>query len=425
MQKNRYRFKTFIIMLSLIMSVQTFAATGINLFILSFDNYQNDPEIDWLREGFVDFLMDYFRSNPDVNVQRTTAINATLDKIRRTPDLQTARNYILTGNFQRVNDQFEVTLQLTDINTWKTTEQQKIVEKTTDLAKVIEVVNQSAAGLIDPTLRPIGKVDAESSVRLEQEMEPFRETTAATKKIEFALDKLSGIYSEKPKISVQPQKPLAQQPNEGINAADFSRRLNESVAQSSSFAEILRRICSNPYKIEISDPEFSRVTLNDEMIKISFVVRYTLNRELIDEMLSTFSYNSKETNERYTEYIFNGDRFIISENLLRLIAQGEFRNYPVISFQTGDGSTAYMLIDVPVSFSKNVKPSPKIKFVSFYQPSLNLIASVKSVRVQLNNKNSEVRYEVEIRRDDLANISQMNIIFLSESGLLDLLKACD
>ncbi|MFH1213584.1 MAG: hypothetical protein V1681_05825, partial [Candidatus Neomarinimicrobiota bacterium] len=31
------------------------ATTGINLFILSFDNYRADPEIDWLKEGFVDF----------------------------------------------------------------------------------------------------------------------------------------------------------------------------------------------------------------------------------------------------------------------------------------------------------------------------------------------------------------------------------
>jgi TolB-like protein len=250
------------------MSVQTFAATGINLFILSFDNYQNDPEIDWLREGFVDFLMDYFRSNPDVNVQRTTAINATLDKIRRTPDLQTARNYILTGNFQRVNDQFEVNLQLTDINTWKTTEQQKIVEKPHDLAKVIEVVNQSAAGLIDPTLRPIGKGDAESSVRLEQRWNLFARQLPPPKRSSSRSKIIRHLFRETQNFSPTP-KALAQQPNEGINAADFSRRLNESVAQSSSFAEILRRICSNPYKIEISDPEFSRVTLNDEMIKIS------------------------------------------------------------------------------------------------------------------------------------------------------------
>jgi len=419
--KNSIRIVSLLILAFLIAGAQNPTPSGINLFILSFDNFRSDPETEWLKEGFVDFLMDYFRFKPGVTVQRTTRIEATLDQLDKRPELKKERNFILTGNFQRINEQFEVNLQLTDINTWKTTEQQKVVVKTTDLAKIIEAVNQAAAGLIDPALKPPENEDAATAAQIAREMESFRETTAATKKIAFALDQLSGLYSEKPTRASQPVPQPVRVPNAGVNATDFSRRLGESLSQSATFEEILRRIVANPYQIEIGDPEFRRVTLNDELIRMAFVVRFTLNRELIQDMLSTFSYNYKAKSDQYTEYLFSGDRFIIPENLLRSISQGEFRAYPVISFLTNEGATAYSLIDVPVTFSRNIKPSPQLKFIAQYQPLVNVTASVTNVKIQLNNTDAEIRYEIELSREQLARISQMNITFLSESGLVDYL----
>jgi hypothetical protein len=330
----------------------------------------------------------------------------------------------LTGNFQRLNDQFEVNLQLTDITTWKTSEQQKVTVKTSDLAKIIEAVNQAAAGLIDPALRPPDSETAATAARIEREMQSFRETTAATRKITFEVEKLTGLYSEKATLKPGTEKPVVHR-NEGVLATEFSRKLSESLSRSATFEEILRRLVDNPYKLEIGDPEFRRVTLNDKMVRMAFGVRFALNRELIDEMLSTLAYDSRTSHDKYTEYQFNGDKFIIQENLLREIALGEFRTYPVVSFINSDGTVAYSLIDVPVVFSRNIKPRSDVKFVAYYQPLFNVTAHVTSVKIQLNNEDREIRYEVELSLEQLSRIDRINVTFLPESGLLEYLNNAD
>ncbi|MFH1213560.1 MAG: hypothetical protein V1681_05695, partial [Candidatus Neomarinimicrobiota bacterium] len=407
------------------------ATTGINLFILSFDNYRADPEIDWLKEGFVDFLTDYFKNKPSINVQRTTEMEKTLEQIKKRPELKTARNFVLTGNYQRVNEQFEVDLQLTDINTWKTADRKKVTEKTTDLAKIIESVNQAAALLVDPNLIPaksekkepvpvaIKDTTATTAILAEADLGQFRETVAATKQITFALDKLSNIYSSR--IN-QPTPPKPAPQFEGFKADDFARKLNEPITQTASFQDIIYRIIRNPYKIEVTDPLFQRVPLNDDMVNVTFTIRYALSRELIQDMLGTLPYKSRIQNEQYVEYTFSGDKFVFQDDLLRTVARGDLRVYPVITFLTNTDEIAYTIIDIPVTFSKNIKPIPRVQYLAKYQSLINLTASSWNVKIQLNNADSEVEYSVELSLEQLTRINQIVVLFLSEEGILDYLK---
>ncbi|MDD5062935.1 MAG: hypothetical protein PHN44_11720, partial [Candidatus Marinimicrobia bacterium] len=115
---------------------QTSPESAVNLYILSFDNFKADPEIDWLKESFVDYLLDYFKNQPGIKVRRASELNTLTEQIKSQPEMKKYKNYLLTGNYQRVDGQFEINLQLTDVNTWETIEKKKISEKTSDLAEV-------------------------------------------------------------------------------------------------------------------------------------------------------------------------------------------------------------------------------------------------------------------------------------------------
>jgi TolB-like protein len=82
---HHFRIVSLLVLLVGLAGAQTPVASSVNLFILSFDNYRSDPEVDWLKEGFVDFLLDYFRTKPGVAAHATARMEATLDKIDREP----------------------------------------------------------------------------------------------------------------------------------------------------------------------------------------------------------------------------------------------------------------------------------------------------------------------------------------------------
>ena len=89
----------------------------INLYVLSFDNLSEDPEIDWLRNGFVDFIINHYNYIKAVNANRTSVLEKTLKEIHEKPELKNIKNIILSGNYKRDKGKFYIKIQLIDLNT--------------------------------------------------------------------------------------------------------------------------------------------------------------------------------------------------------------------------------------------------------------------------------------------------------------------
>lgn len=397
---------------------QTSPESAVNLYILSFDNFKADPEIDWLKESFVDYLLDYFQNQPGIKVRRASELNTLTEQIKSQPEMKKNKNYLLTGNYQRVEGQFEINLQLTDVNTWETIEKKKISEKTSDLAEVIESVRIGAAQLVG--LQAPQTSGAQSgTVMTETELKPFQETIAATKKIADAIDRLSNVF-QPPVSQAKASQPASQ--IVGVPADDINRRFGESIRRSESFQDIVYRVARNPYKLEISEPLFHRQALNEEKIKVTFVVRFVPNRELVRDMLETFPFKFRDENEGCLEYIYSTERFLFQDDLSKAIARGELRFNPVISFITDNGSIAGTLIDVPRAFSKNIATIPNVEFVAKYQPLINLTTSTLDLQINLKNTEAEIEYSLEMSIEQLKRIDRIDVLFLSEAEILDYLK---
>lgn len=416
--KNMHRIISLLVLIIGLAGAQALSESTTNLYILSFDNFNADPEIDWLKEGIVDYLMDYFKNKPGINVRRSSELQDLTQQFRSHPEFKTLKNYLLTGDFQRLNEQFEINLQLTDVNTWETIEKKKISARTTDLARVIELVNMGAAELVGLHLPQ--KLETKVVTALtETEKKPFRETIAATKQIAVAVDRLSNLYSAPISQSKTAESRL---PFESVPDDDFNRRFSESISRSESFQDIIYRVARNPYKLEISDPLFKRQPLNEEMINVTFTIRFALNRTLVQDMLETFPYKSRDEYDDYIEYIYSSQNFLFQDNLPKTIAQGDLRFTPVISFVSDAGLIAGALIDISPAFSKNIKNVPNIKFVTKYQPLINLSASTTDLKINLKNKPTEVEYSLEMSLEQLQHISRIDVLFLSETEILDYLK---
>ncbi|HPC35967.1 MAG TPA: hypothetical protein P5268_00370 [Candidatus Marinimicrobia bacterium] len=428
--KNSYRIVFLLIILIGLVGAQTSDSHSTYLFILTFANYNADPEIDWWREGFVDFLMDYFQNIPGLIVRRSDNPLTILNQIQNLPEIGTTECFILTGSYKINNQKFEIDLELINTNTGQPVQGKKISILSADMAKIIESVNRSAAEMLNPYLIKKTEIAVPQENTVEQKnnalplssKNKYQETIAATKEISAAIDKLSGIYSGA-KTYQEPSQPMPSFAGTATN--ELSRKFGESIAQTGSFQNTINQIVRNPYKLEISDPFFRRLSSNDEIINVTFSAHYVLSRDLIQDMLIAFPHEPPIKNEEYVEYIFNGKRFAYSEDFIKAIARGDYRTHPVFAFITNTGTVACVLIDMPLMYRKNITPSSRVLFTAKYQPLINVAANGWNVVIQLKNTDIEVEYNLDINLEQLQRVNRIDVLFLSEADIQEYLKLID
>jgi len=399
----------------------------INLYVLSFDNLSEDPEIDWLRNGFVDFIINHYNYIKAVNANRTSVLEKTLKEIHEKPELKNIKNIILSGNYKRDKGKFYIKIQLTDLNTLETLVSKEIRENTSDLGKVVESVNNA----LDEMIIPWYKVNKKNKIEVKQKIDEEEGTTKektdeikkvfmisqATKNISFALDKLEKSYINK---SIPGKK------KEYTNQADiyykktpseqFSKEISDYFSRTTSFEDIIYRIVENPYKIEISDPTFKRAPSFPDRIEMIFSINYQLRRNVIKDMLETLPC-SKRVMDDFAEYSFSNDQFIFKESLLDKISRGLFRSFPIILLSDKKDNCIFNIIDIPLALKPNVEDSSNLLFSSKFTPIFNISASASSVKVYLQNKDIEIRYKIVIPISQLSKLSQITVKMLSEDEI--------
>jgi hypothetical protein len=208
----------------------------------------------------------------------------------------------------------------------------------------------------------------------------------------------------------------------GTVTNELSLKFGEAIAQTGSFQYTINQIIRNPYKLEISDPLFRRLSANDEIINVTFFINYVLSRDLIQDMLTTFPYEIQTKNDEYTEYIFSGKWFAYSEDFIKAIARGDYRTHPVYAFITNTETVACVLIDMPIMYRKNLISSSKVQFTAKYQPLINVTANGWNVAIQLKNTDAKAEYNFDISFEQLKNLSRIDVMFLSEADIQEYLK---
>lgn len=114
----------------------------IALYVLSFDNVDDDPEINWLEDGFVDFIMNHYTFSNEVTVFRTHKLDALLQEYREKPQTVQKKNYVLTGNFKRSSGHFKIDLELLNLRSWQELNSKAVDEPLEDIARVIDDVRK-------------------------------------------------------------------------------------------------------------------------------------------------------------------------------------------------------------------------------------------------------------------------------------------
>jgi TolB-like protein len=415
----------FVLLVSL--CILSSAEQPYNVFLLSFDNFYRDAEIDWLRIGFVEFIQDYLNNNLRVNAQRTEKIEATLNQLKTRPDFKTLKNYLLTGSYYRQDGKFFVKIELTDLTTWKPIGTRQIESTTADFGKIVEQVNQAVGellGLIRPTqleekAAPETALTPDSLQKaIDQSLASFRAASTATQKFSFAIEQLDQKLQLSQGSSSQAVRPLK---FTSQVSSEFGKQLEESLQRSADFNSIVGYIIQNPYEIEISEPNLQRVPTRDDLINLNFDVIYRLRRTVIKEMLETLPYKDKREYSNYVEYLFSGDKIIFDAELRQRIMRGEYRSFPVITLTSNQGAPLYRIFDLPAIITRSLPTLANVQYIHRFTPRFSLSASSWDVKVWLYNDDLKLSYSIQIGLNELSKVREITVTILPEKEALQIL----
>ncbi|MDO9548280.1 MAG: hypothetical protein Q7J65_04880 [Candidatus Marinimicrobia bacterium] len=408
------RLRFFVIGFLLVSAV---LKADVNLWVMSFDNLNSDSEIKWLKEGFVDFIVEHYDNNPNVHAYKSEKLDETLSIIKKNAKYQESQNLVLSGAFQRDKGVFIIDLQLTDLNSWETLASKQVREKSSDLAQLIITVNNALDEIIDPRIK---KSPAETKkvkkaeqavepddVSKDRELEGVREMTVATKNIGAALEKLLDNYSEKSKTDYKSPAPF--QKNKFTQDA-FTGKVKDFVHETHSFEQVVNRVLNDPYEISIGEPSIQRLPLNKESVSLSFRVDYGIKMNILKEMVETLKVKTKNEGKTFIEYSFSGNDYVFTSDFIKKVAHGEYRYFPVISLVDETGKAVTRIIDSPGSLNQ----------IKHFNPMFNIAAGPWTMTVYLVKGIQEIDYELTLPIRTVARISQVTIDLMTEEEILQL-----
>ena len=399
------------------MIMVTAVRADINLWVMSFDNLHSDSEIKWLKEGFVDFIVDHYADNDYVRAYRSEKLDETLSVIKRNPAYQNARNYVVSGAYHRDKGEFIVDLQLTDLKTWETLAKKQVHEKSSDLEQLIMTVNKALDEIVDPRVKESIKTNAGEEKTPEQEvfdvgkdknLEDIREMTVATKDIGSALDKLLADFQEKPEQYREPE-PFSQ--NQFSQDA-FTDRVRDFVRETHSFEQTMNFILNDPYEINIGEPTIQRLPMNSQSVLLSFRIDYRIKMEIVREMIETLKIKGKKEGETYIEYSFSGNDYLFTSDFIKRVAYGQYRYFPVVSLKDENGNAVSRIIDAPGTIDQ----------IKHFNPMFNIAAGPWTMTIYLVKGVQEIDYELTLPIRTVAKISQVSIDMMTEDEIVQLVE---
>lgn len=398
-------------LLILLIIGQGIIRADVNLWILSFDNLYSDSEIQWLREGFVDFILDHYADNPYVAAYRSAELDETLATIKAEKYRQ-SRNLLLTGTYQRSRGEFIVDLQLTDLVTWETVSETQVREKSPDLEKLVLAVNKTLDQLIDPqienklresTTTPV-PLTQKPDIRQERELQSSREMTVATRNIGEALERLLTEYKDQPSMQIESPEPFQQS---RFQEDAFTGRVKEYIRESHSFEEVVNYVLSDPYLINIGEPSIQRLPANSGSVSLSFRIDYQIKLKILRDMLETLVIRSKKEGDSFIEYSFSGNDYVFTTDLIRKVAHGEYRYFPVIALVDENGTAVARIIDAPSNSGR----------LKHFNPMFNIIAGPWTMTIYLNKGIQEIDYQLVLPISTVAKIAQVTIDMMTEAEI--------
>ena len=403
------------------------------IYLLPFDNIQNDPAVEWISPGLSDMTKEQIKSLYGVKVKTKTDLEVIMnDRSLMLNQPRGSRNLLVLGKYNRKLDRVYVTIQLVDVANWEELGKTQITEVYTQIPSLNKNVGNSVITMLTPFLlkAPLEKVSAfpkYSEPKIKNTRNPV--STQAERlasgldklieELEASMDFLLGARErekEKPKNEVPRFKS-----GEWTMDFDVDKKAKdnpENVGNTQMLSRVLDQLLTNPYEVELQRPEFEYHKDDELYMTVRFPVTYKLKDKILKDMLSSLPYTGLEQNGSLTIFYFDRTKFNFPQRHVESISNGDFRIIPVLRIFDKNRNTLILVADTPEKYWHS-RGSDKVHYVPQHQfsPLIDFTVGGWSIQVAMETVEIQAVYEFILPVSEVESLSNVSLKFINENDL--------
>tara|TARA_B100001250_G_scaffold409110_1_gene432805 strand:+ start:71 stop:1375 length:1305 start_codon:yes stop_codon:yes gene_type:complete len=404
------------------------------LYILPFENIDNDPTVEWIAPGLSDMVNGELKNRTSVKLKTKEELETIMNDRRlmmRQP--RGSRNFLLLGKYKRKLDEIHVDIQLVDISNWQEEKSDKIIQKYSAIPLLNKNVGESIRKMIEP-YTPKQNLDNKtlayssySKPKTEKKKNPIH---AESNKLVYNLDSqiaeleasMDALLGAKKREDSIPEKGVTRQETDGWNM-DFN--IDEKIeynpknsANTKMLTTVLDQLLNNPYDIELKRPELIYHNDDELYMTVRFPVSYKLKEEIIKDMLTNLPYTGLEQNGSLTIFYFNRESFNFTEKVVDRIKSGDHRAVPIIRIYDKNENILVVIADSPENYVHS-KNSSRVLYLPQNQFSHLIEFTVGGWSMQVAMETVEINaiYEMILPVSQMEEMNNINLKFIKENEL--------
>jgi len=407
------------------------AAPKLYLYLLPFDNINNEQAIAWLGTGFTDMLTKEMTAIEGLFLRNRSDLENIMNNrglLLKQP--RDSRNILVLGKYSRKMDEISIDMQFIDIANWEELDQREVIgsynnipQLNNELAEVVKTVcipylpekkttKKIYPDFTTPQATAIPRTFGERGAVITSSID------AALIELEQSMDFVIGARG-KPK-EVPAKGPVAEDEwVVDINNRPFNEPLPENVNNTVLLDQVLANLMDKPYDVFIYKPTYVYdEDEDDKMITVNMRVDYGIKGDIINDMLTSLPYTGLKQDGSLTIVYFDRENFNFSPELTKNISLGNYRSVPVIRFLDKDGIVMAIILDTPESRWYDMS-SNKIHFIPLHQfsPLVDFTMGGWSLQVALEDVEIKAHYSLQMSIEEVDRISRVSLKFVPEADL--------
>ena len=407
------------------------AAPKLYLYLLPFDNNNNEQVIAWLGTGFTDMLTKEMTAIEGLFLRNRSDLENIMNNrglLLKQP--RDSRNILVLGQYSRKMDEISIDMQFIDIANWEELDQREVIgsynnipQLNNELADVVKTVctpylpekkttKKIYPDFTTPQATAIPRTFGERGAVITSSIDD------ALIELEQSMDFVIGARG-KPKEAPAKERVAEDEWVVDINNRPFNEPLPENVSNTVLLDQVLANLMDKPYDVFIYKPTYVYdEDEDDKMITVNMRVDYGIKGDIINDMLTSLPYTGLTQDGSLTIVHFDRENFNFSPELTKNISLGNYRSVPVIRFFDNDGIVMAIILDTPESRWYEMS-SNKIHFIPLHQfsPLVDFTMGGWSLQVALEDVDIKAHYSLQMSIEEVDRISRVSLKFVPEAEL--------
>jgi len=422
-----------ILPLIIIISILSGRESYTYVYLLPFDNIQNDPAVEWIAAGLTDMVQQELKNNYGVRMKTKDDLEVIMnDRSLMMKQPRGSRNLLILGKYNRQLDKVHVSIQVVDVATWEELAVRQIMEVYTQMASLNKAVGTAVHQMITPYLpsQPVAKISPFPAFTEPKEVKKRHPISVQSEKVASNLDQQIAELEASMDVLLGARVRNKDQPKKGIPRFvsgewtldfDVDRKLEdnpENAANTLMLGAVLDQLLTNPYDVELQRPEFEYHEDDELYMTVRFPVVYKLKDKIIKDMLSTLPYTGLEQNGTLTIFYFDRNSFNFPKKHVDAIKAGTFRIVPVIRIFDQNRNTLIVVADTPETYW-HTRTSDKVLYVPQHQfsPLIDFAIGGWSLQVAMETVEIQAVYEFILPVTEVESLSNVSLKFVNENEL--------